>query len=358
MAIICAVGCEYDAVIFAFDEIWDGLEFQLGNAPGDHNKYKVGRIADRNAVLLLLQGMGKANAASAAASLRSSYTGITLAIVTGICGGVPGVGTDKELLLGDVVISKCIVQYDLGRRYADRFAMKEAVEDSLGRPHESVRSVLAVFETNSGRDHLQHRTNQILKDIQGKASHNKSIYQRPPTTDDRLFEPGYLHRHRGSEWCECSQLGACEAARQASCDELHCDTSLLLSRPRHRKRKFLDLVCNGTTAHELRVVVGRLGSGDTVMKSGLDRDHIAQEHNLIAFEMEGAGIWDRFPCIVVKAVCDYADSHKNKKYQDFAAARAASATKAILEAFPSTDSPSQCEQSAPSMEHLLTDCRF
>ncbi|KAJ5005758.1 5'-methylthioadenosine/S-adenosylhomocysteine nucleosidase [Colletotrichum sp. SAR 10_66] len=116
VAIICAVDCEYDAVIFAFDEIWDGLEFQLGNAPGDHNKYKVGRIANRNAVLLLLTGMGKANAASGAASLRSSYTEIKLAIVTGICGGVPGVGTDKELLLGDVVISKCIVQYDLGRR--------------------------------------------------------------------------------------------------------------------------------------------------------------------------------------------------------------------------------------------------
>ncbi|KAF5517472.1 5'-methylthioadenosine/S-adenosylhomocysteine nucleosidase [Colletotrichum aenigma] len=246
VAIICAVDCEYDAVIFTFDEIWDGLEFRLGNAPGDHNKYEVGRIANRNAVLLLLTGMGKANAASGAASLRSSYTEIKLAIVTGICGGVPGVGTDKELLLGDVVISKCIVQYDLGRRYADRFATKDAIEDSLGRPHES--------------------------------------------------------------------------------------------------RKFLDLVCNNTAAHELRVVVGRLGSGDTVMKSGLDRDQVAQEQNLIAFEMKGAGIWDRFPCVVVKAACDYSDSHKNKKFQNFAAARAASAMKAVLEAFPCAGSPSECRQ--------------
>ncbi|KAJ0374555.1 hypothetical protein COL26b_007171 [Colletotrichum chrysophilum] len=96
------------------------------------------------------------------------------------------------------------------------------------------------------------------------------------------------------------------------------------------------------TAHELRVLVGRLGSGDTVMKSGLDRDRIAEEHDLIAFEMEGAGIWDQFPCIVVKAVCDYADSHKNKKYQAFAAARAASATKAILGTFPCTEISTQC----------------
>ncbi|KAJ0334913.1 hypothetical protein COL922a_010060 [Colletotrichum nupharicola] len=134
VAIICAVDCEYDAVIFAFDEIWDGLEFQLGNAPGDHNKYKVGRIANRNAVLLLLTGMGKANAASGAASLRSSYTEIKLAIVKGICGGVPGVGTDKELLLGDVVISKCIVHterikyYEASRR---RQVTKELYTNAL-----------------------------------------------------------------------------------------------------------------------------------------------------------------------------------------------------------------------------------
>lgn len=343
VAIICAVDCEYDAVIFTFDEIWNRLEFRLGNAPGDHNKYKVGRIANRNAVLLLLTGMGKANAASGAASLRSSYTEIKLAIVTGICGGVPGVGTDKELLLGDVVISKCIVQYDLGRRYADRFATKDAIEDSLGRPHESVRSVLSVFETNSGRDHLRHRTNQILRGIQEKTGHKGALYQRPPTKEDRLFEPGYLHRHRDSRCCECSERGACEAARQAPCDQLYCDTSRLLSRPRHRKRKFLDLICNNTAAHELRVVVGRLGSGDTVMKSGLDRDQVAQEQNLIAYEMEGAGIWDRFPCVVVKAACDYSDSHKNKKFRNFAAARAASAMKAILEAFPCAGSPSECE---------------
>jgi nucleoside phosphorylase len=39
---------------------------------------------------------------------------------------------------------------------------------------------------------------------------------------------------------------------------------------------------------------------------------------------------------VVKAVCDYADSHKNKLWQDFAAATAATAasvTKALLERY-------------------------
>lgn len=59
--------------------------------------------------------------------------------------------------------------------------------------------------------------------------------------------------------------------------------------------------------------VGSIASGDKVMKSGEDRDALATEKGIIAFEMEGAGVWEEIPCIVVKGVCDYADSHKNKE---------------------------------------------
>ncbi|KAH7302946.1 hypothetical protein B0I35DRAFT_341256, partial [Stachybotrys elegans] len=66
------------------------------------------------------------------------------------------------------------------------------------------------------------------------------------------------------------------------------------------------------------------------MKSGEDRDRIAAEHDLTAFEMEGAGAWDEVPCIVIKGICGYADSHKDKAWQGFAAAVAASVAKVIL----------------------------
>ncbi|KAL2139431.1 hypothetical protein VTI28DRAFT_5245 [Corynascus sepedonium] len=71
-------------------------------------------------LLTLLSGMGKASAASTAASIRSSYRRVRLALLVGICGGVPQAG-GMEILLGDVVISKAIVQYDFGRQYPDRF---------------------------------------------------------------------------------------------------------------------------------------------------------------------------------------------------------------------------------------------
>ncbi|OAQ59479.1 hypothetical protein VFPPC_10536 [Pochonia chlamydosporia 170] len=47
--------------------------------------------------------------------------------------------------------------------------------------------------------------------------------------------------------------------------------------------------------------------------------------------MEGAGVWDELPsCMIIKGVCDYADSHKSKGWQRYAAATAASTAKALL----------------------------
>ncbi|KAF5624062.1 hypothetical protein F25303_11630 [Fusarium sp. NRRL 25303] len=76
---------------------------------------------------------------------------------------------------------------------------------------------------------------------------------------------------------------------------------------------------------------GLMASGNSVMESGEDRDRIAAQEGVIEFEMEGAGVWDSFPCIVIKGACDYADSHKDKGWQRYAAATAAACTKAFLD---------------------------
>ncbi|OHE94068.1 hypothetical protein CORC01_10643 [Colletotrichum orchidophilum] len=73
------------------------------------------------------------------------------------------------------------------------------------------------------------------------------------------------------------------------------------------------------------------------MKSGNDRDSIAKAEGIIAFEMEAAGVWDMFPCLVIKGVCDYADSHKSQEWQRFAAATAAACAKAFLQDWSVTD---------------------
>jgi nucleoside phosphorylase len=41
-----------------------------------------------------------------------------------------------------------------------------------------------------------------------------------------------------------------------------------------------------------------------------------------------------FPCLVIRGICDYADSHKNKQWQDYAAGTAAAYAKELLSVIP------------------------
>ena len=74
------------------------------------------------------------------------------------------------------------------------------------------------------------------------------------------------------------------------------------------------------------------------MRSGEHRDAVAAQENLIAFEMEGAAVHGALPTLIVKAVCDYADSHKNKSWQSFSADVAAAGAKALISLWPRSES--------------------
>lgn len=75
---------------------------------------------------------------------------------------------------------------------------------------------------------------------------------------------------------------------------------------------------------------GLIASGNKVIKDGRARDQLARELGILCFEMEAAGLVDTFPCLVIRGICDYADSHKNKQWQDYAAATAAGYAKELL----------------------------
>ncbi|KAH6959360.1 nucleoside phosphorylase domain-containing protein [Fusarium avenaceum] len=334
IAIVCALPLEADAITLLFDHFWDEQGDLYGRADGDANTYITGRIGEHNTVLALLPNIGNINAAIATTSLRWSYTGLKLAILVGICGGVPRIA-DFDMLLGDVVVSKTIIQYDYGRQYPGHFAVKNTVEDSLGRPNNDVRSLLAVFETELMRERLQAEASKHLESLQkaAKKKRRRANYQYPGAKEDKLFSPTYTHRHQ--EWCSvCADDPDifCEASSKVTCAEAKCDVNNLILRERSA-----DLVQGSGEAFSPEIFIGRIGSGNLIMKSGEDRDRIAVANNLIAFEMEGAGAWDEGRCIVVKGISDYADSHKNEAWQDFAAATAASVTKAILGRYTSHD---------------------
>ncbi|QMW43613.1 hypothetical protein G4B11_006983 [Aspergillus flavus] len=78
------------------------------------------------------------------------------------------------------------------------------------------------------------------------------------------------------------------------------------------------------------VFFGNIASANQVMRHGLTWDRIAREHNVLCFEMKAAGLMDQFPCLAIRGILDYADSHKDDRWQDYASAVAAAFAKDLL----------------------------
>lgn len=336
IAIICALRSEADAVEALFDNIWDEDGDRYGKAQGDINTYRTGVIGCHNVVLAFMPGIGTVNATNVAASFRSSFGGIKLALVVGICGGVPNSTDDvKEILLGDVIISDGLIQYDFGRQLPDKFDRKNTLNDNLGRPNPEIRSLLAKLKGHGGRTALRDKTAEYLTTICEQLGAERARY--PGAIEDKLFLPTYRHKHHKPACdicakCERKEDEVCKTALDSLCSELDCDSNKLLYRSRPSE------------GHRPVIHFGLIASGNSVIKSAEYRDEIATREGIIAFEMEGAGVWDNLPCIVIKGVCDYADSHKNKMWQGYAAATAAACTKAVIRQWVTTDKPPQVGQ--------------
>ncbi|KAN0071600.1 Nucleoside phosphorylase domain containing protein [Elaphomyces granulatus] len=75
---------------------------------------------------------------------------------------------------------------------------------------------------------------------------------------------------------------------------------------------------------------GLIASGNNLMKDALLRDMLIAEKDVLCFEMEAAGLMNHFSCLVIRGICDYSDSHKNKEWQGYAAMAAAAYTNDLL----------------------------
>ena len=71
-----------------------------------------------------------------------------------------------------------------------------------------------------------------------------------------------------------------------------------------------------------------------LMKNAILRDRLSKEKDVLCFEMEAAGLMNHFPCLVIRGICDYSDTHKNKEWQGYAAMAAAAYAKDLLVRIP------------------------
>ena len=294
VGIICALDVEKAAVEATLDEEHGGVK----KLAGDDNVYSFGRIGVHNVVIACLPAgvMGKASATAVAKDMMRSFP-IKAGLMVGICGGVWSEKTDVRL--GDVIVSQPdgmhggVVQWDYGKMEKDGVFRRTG---TLNKPPKPLLSAVQALKATHRR-----KGSEVPRHLEEMLANNPVMaegYGHQGQEHDELFDASYSH------------------LAGDTCDG--CDRSRLVQRLPKRKDD------------QPKVHYGNIASGDEVVKDGPTRDRIAKEEGVLCFEMEAAGLMDAFPCVVIRGVCDYADSHKNKRWQAYAATTAACYAKELL----------------------------
>ncbi|KAG5297112.1 pfs domain-containing protein [Histoplasma ohiense] len=279
----------------------------------DNNVYTLGRIGGHNIVIASLPAgkYGTSPATGVAMAMLSTFPEIRFGLMVGIGAAIPR--GDRDIRLGDVAVSSPdgksggVVQYDLGKALkGDKFERK----GSLNSPPDLLLNAVSMIQTEHRKtdSKIPMYLGEMLKRLpsMAKPRDGTAAYIHQGLKNDRLFEATY--DHQGGN--DCSK----------------CDQSKILQ---HESRD----------PDKPRIHYGVIASGNTLIKSGSAREKLLKnsEEECICFEMEAAGLMDKFPCLVIRGLCDYADSHKNDQWQPYAAATAAGYARELLQYLPVQD---------------------
>lgn len=284
---ICALSVELTASYAMLDRIHQPLP----TTNSDTNAYILGNIGTHNIVLACLPmgQFGLSNAAQVASHMTRSFPSIRFGLMVGVGGGVP----DLDIRLGDVVVGNKVVQHDLGKLVAAGLHGTATARIPPPILLNSVSKLRALHETQGSQ------IPSFLRQMQQRYP-KLDKYSYPTTCQDLLFRATYNHdQSEDSDRCG------------------HCSPSEL----QHREPR---------PTYDPQIHYGGIASGSQVIRSGRIRDDIASNLGVACFDMEAAGLIDHFACIVIRGICDYADSHKNKHWQEYASATAAAYAKEFL----------------------------
>ncbi|KAL4958986.1 uncharacterized protein BDV14DRAFT_206112 [Aspergillus stella-maris] len=276
VAWICALHIEMAAALAMLDENHQPLPVYSG----DSNAYALGRIEQHNVVIACLPAAqyGTNNAANVATNLKRTFPAIRAGLMVGIGGGVP---SKADIRLGDIVVGTRVMQFDLGKMVGDG----EISPTAFPRFPDMLLST-AVSSLRAKHELESSRVASILEQkLAGRPEFGR------PTTPDRLFQAAYVHEPGNDNCEECDSWGLIQRSTRMS-------TSVAIH-------------------------YGAVASGNQVMRSASMRDKLGHNLDVICFEMEAAGLMETLHCLPIRGICDYADSHKSKEWQRYAAAAAA-----------------------------------
>ena len=297
---ICALPLELTAAQGMLEEEYEDSD--LGQDPDDTNKYSLGEIAGHKVVLTCLISAGTNHAVSAAHHMRHTFKNLKFILMVGIGGGIPNLSTGKDVRLGDVVVSMPsgayggVIQFDAGKLLQDKEFLRTGV---LKAPPSHLQKVVK-FLTARHESEENYIARHIQKMLQKhpKNTRTGTDYRRPSRSNDLLFRAEYVCRRDGHTCADC-------------------DMEQLITR-------------HDRLEDEPVIHYGNIASGSSVVRDALKRDHLSKDCGALCVEMEAAGLMDEFDCLVIRGICDYADSHKNKDWQRYAAAAAAAYAKELL----------------------------
>ncbi|KAH6977638.1 hypothetical protein EDB80DRAFT_265352 [Ilyonectria destructans] len=295
---ICAIATEYIAAQVFLDEKHDRPEYV---SPNDSNDYTLGRIGKHNTVIAVLPDgeYGTSSAARVAKGMLLSFPNVRIGLMVGIGGGAPS--RKRDIRLGDIVVSAPrdgrggVFQYDFGKKIQGQELQPTLF---LGQPPEILRTAMLGIQAQYKIE--GHQLEEAINGILERKPRLRQDYKRPEPISDKLFRADITH----------------DSACAMVCGD---NASNLILRPERTKDE------DNPAIH-----YGLIASANQLMKDALVRDKLAAEKDVLCFEMEAAGLMNHFPCLVIRGICDYADSHKNKEWQGYATMVAAAYAKDLL----------------------------
>ncbi|KAL7936451.1 ankyrin repeat-containing domain protein [Trichoderma chlorosporum] len=304
---ICAVTTEYVAAQAVLDEIHQGPE-RVSHA--NQSDYTLGSIGKHNVVIATLPygEYGTASAAAVAKDLSHNFPNISTRLIVGIGGGAPSKRTD--IRLGDIVVSaprdgkSGVLQYDFGKTIQDQPFQTTRV---LDQPPMVLRTAMSGLIAQYERE--GHQIEETVNTVLERSPRLQEKYSRPHESSDRLYISNFVHSPNSAADCATS-----------------CGNDALVVRSKRTREK------SDPTIH-----YGLIASANQLMKDATIRDKLSSEYDILCFEMEAGGLMNQFPCLVIRGICDYSDSHKNKAWQGYAAMTAAAYAKDLVNRLPPID---------------------
>jgi nucleoside phosphorylase len=294
---ICALPIEAAAAIQMLDENFGILQEQ---ERADTNTYTLGRIGRHHVVIACLPDgqYGTTSATTVVINMMRTFAdSLRIGLMVGIGGGAPS--AEHDIRLGDIVVSRPegshggVIQHDMGKLGKDGKILRVG---SLNSPPKSLLNALAQMRAAGLYEDPQYPL--YLQKAIGKNTRTRENFSRPNVNLDRLFKIEHGHLESAT-----------------SCDRC----------PVEWEEDRITREYGGPHTY-----YGTIASGNTLIKDGKTREAVRKETGALCFEMEAAGLMADFPCLVVRGICDYADSHKNKQWQGYAAIAAAAFTKELL----------------------------